>query len=188
MCFFKCVLKLPAWEDAKSHWLHLFCFSPLCIFKCIFKLPAQKDAIVTLVAFVWFFSTMFFQMCLQMACLNGCKITLVAFVCPFSTVGFHMNPQTVCTRACIIALIAFVWFWCVFNPIPTGVFGSKFTRGGGQICPHHHVFAYTRVCMCIQVLIFCDFSSFLVWKRVQKFSTPKKSPFSQELKKLVQFA
>ena len=32
--------------------------------------------------------------------------------------------------------------------------------GGGQICPHHHVFAYTRVCMRIRVLIFCDFSSF----------------------------
>ena len=60
--------------------------------------------------------------------------------------------------------------------------------GGGQICHNHHIFACTRVCMRIQVLIFCDFSSFLVWKRVQKFSTPKKSPFSQELKKLVQFA
>ena len=23
------------------------------------------------------------------------------------------------------------------------------TRGGGQICPHHHVFAYMRVCLCI---------------------------------------
>ena len=32
--------------------------------------------------------------------------------------------------------------------------------GGGQICPHHHVFAYMRVCMRIRVLIFCDFSSF----------------------------
>ena len=26
-----CVLKVPAQEDAKSHWLHLFDFSPLCI-------------------------------------------------------------------------------------------------------------------------------------------------------------
>ena len=28
---FKCVLKLLAWEDAESHWLHLFDFSPLCL-------------------------------------------------------------------------------------------------------------------------------------------------------------
>ena len=37
VCVFKCVLKLPGWEDAKSQRLHLFDFSPLCIFKCIFK-------------------------------------------------------------------------------------------------------------------------------------------------------
>ena len=40
--------------------------------------------------------------------------------------------------------------------------------GGGHICPPHHVFAYTRVCMRIRVLIFCDFSSFWVWKRIQQ--------------------
>ena len=57
-----------------------------------------------------------------------------------------------------------------------------------KICPHHHVFASTRVCMRIHVLIFYDFSSFWVWKRVQQFWPQKKSPFSQELKKLVQFA
>ena len=37
---------------------------------------------------------------------------------------------------------------------------NPISAGGGQICPHHHVFAYTRVCMRIHVLIFCDFSSF----------------------------
>ena len=37
------------------------------------------------------------------------------------------------------------------NPIMTG---------GGAYLPPHHVFAYTRVCMRIRVLIFCDFSSF----------------------------
>ena len=65
------------------------------------------------------------------------------------------------------------------NPISTG---------GGQICPHHHVFAYTRVCMRIHVLIFCDFSSFWVCKRVQQVWPQKNLPFSQEPKKLVQFA
>ena len=29
--------KLLAWEDTKTHWLHLFGFSPLRVFKCIFK-------------------------------------------------------------------------------------------------------------------------------------------------------
>ena len=43
MCVFKCFLKLPASEDVKSHWLHLFDFSPLCVFKCLLKLPAQED-------------------------------------------------------------------------------------------------------------------------------------------------
>ena len=31
-------------EDAKSHWLHLFDFSPLCVFKGVLKLSAQEDA------------------------------------------------------------------------------------------------------------------------------------------------
>ena len=40
---FKCLLKLPSREDAKSHWLHLFDFSPLCVFECVLKLPAWED-------------------------------------------------------------------------------------------------------------------------------------------------
>ena len=31
-------------EEAKSHWLHLFDFSPLCVFKCVLKLLAWEDA------------------------------------------------------------------------------------------------------------------------------------------------
>ena len=65
---------------------------------------------------------------------------------------------------------------------------TLFNSGGGQICPHHHIFASKCVCMRIHMLIFCDFSSFWVWKRVQQFWPQKKSPFSQELKKLVDFA
>ena len=40
----QCILNLPASEDTKSHRLHLFDFSPLCIFKCVLKLPAREDA------------------------------------------------------------------------------------------------------------------------------------------------
>ena len=43
MCVFKCLLKLSAREDVKSHRLHLFDFSPLCVFKCVLKLPAWED-------------------------------------------------------------------------------------------------------------------------------------------------
>ena len=38
-CVFMCVLKLPARDDAQSHWLHLFDFSPVCVFMCVLKLP-----------------------------------------------------------------------------------------------------------------------------------------------------
>ena len=42
LCVFKCLIKLPALEDAKSHWLRLFDCSLLCIFKCCLKSPAWE--------------------------------------------------------------------------------------------------------------------------------------------------
>ena len=36
--------KWPAREDAKSHWLHLFGFSPQCVFKCVLKTSTQEVA------------------------------------------------------------------------------------------------------------------------------------------------
>ena len=57
---------------------------------------------------------------------------------------------------------------------------TLFRVGGGLISPPCHVFAYTHVGMRIRVLIFCDFSSFLVWKRLQDFRLNNLSPFSQE--------
>ena len=38
LCVFKRVLN----EGAKSHWLHLFDFSPLCPCTCVLKVPAPK--------------------------------------------------------------------------------------------------------------------------------------------------
>ena len=43
LCVLKCVLKLPAREETKSHLL-MFDFSPLSVFKCLFKSPAQEEA------------------------------------------------------------------------------------------------------------------------------------------------
>ena len=37
------ILRLPAWENAKSHLLHFFDFFPLCAFKWVLKLPASVD-------------------------------------------------------------------------------------------------------------------------------------------------
>ena len=39
-----CPFKVSAREDAMSHWLHLFDFSPLCVFKCVLKWLFTEDA------------------------------------------------------------------------------------------------------------------------------------------------
>ena len=104
---FKCVLKSPAWGEAKSHCLHLCDFYPLCVCKCPLRSPAWEDAfpqcvfsnvssnrlhvrkhstIVALLAFVWFVSSVRFQMSPKIAYMRWCKVTLVAFVRLFSTV------------------------------------------------------------------------------------------------------
>ena len=46
-CVFKCVLKLPAWANARFnviHSLHWFAFSPVCLVKCLFKAPGSEHA------------------------------------------------------------------------------------------------------------------------------------------------
>ena len=43
MCLFICLSKELRAEQAKSHWLHLFDFSPLCLFKCLLKWLAFED-------------------------------------------------------------------------------------------------------------------------------------------------
>ena len=41
--FFWCLLKWPTWIDAKSHWLHLYGFSPQWVLTCFLKLSARAD-------------------------------------------------------------------------------------------------------------------------------------------------
>ena len=65
-------LQSPACEDAYSHWLHLFAFSPMCFFQLFPQIACQRGCIVTLVAFVWLFSTVCFQMFPQIVCTRGC--------------------------------------------------------------------------------------------------------------------
>ena len=102
------ILRLPAWENVKSHSLHLFDVSTVR-FQHPFE-NALSGRKVTLVAFVWLFSRVGFQikvssyadakshwfhlfdlfliMSLQMVCMRRCKVTLIAFVWLFSTVCF----------------------------------------------------------------------------------------------------
>ena len=55
VCFFKCLLKLSARTDAKSHWLHLYAFSPKGVFRCFLKSPAWIDGKSQMVALARFF-------------------------------------------------------------------------------------------------------------------------------------
>ena len=105
-----CILKSPAWEDAKSHLLHLFVFSPLCVFLMFPQISCLRRGIVTLIAFVWLFSTVNFHMCPQISWVRRGVVTLVAFVWLFSTVRFQMCLQIACQKRGIVVLIAFVWF------------------------------------------------------------------------------
>ena len=93
-------------EEAKSHWLQLFGFSPLWVFKCVLKLPALEDAKSQLLH--WLFSAVHFQIYPQIICTRGCIITLVAFVWLFSSVCCHMFSQIACLRGCKVTLAASV--------------------------------------------------------------------------------
>ena len=129
MCFLKCFLKLIAWVDAWSHWLHWIMRSCIgCIFAFIRlfstmhvqmcpQIAFLRRGIVSFVAFVWLLPTMYFQMSPQIVFLNGCIVTLVAFVWLFSTVHFQMSPKVAFPNGCIVALVAFFYFspLCIFK-------------------------------------------------------------------------
>ena len=38
------VFFMNKYVNISLHWLHLFDFSQLCVFKCVLKLPAREDA------------------------------------------------------------------------------------------------------------------------------------------------
>ena len=88
LCVFTCVLKSPAWQDAKSHWLHLFDLSQLCIFKCLLESPACEDT-----KSHWLHLKTYRD--------------IVAFARLFSIVHFQITHQ----RGCITTLVAVVWFF-----------------------------------------------------------------------------
>ena len=104
------ILRLPAWENVKSHSLHLFDVSTVR-FQMGVEIARLCGRKVTLVAFVWLFSRVGFQMYPQTVFLCRCKITLVSFVWLISAVCFQMSLQMVCMRRCKVTLVAFVWLF-----------------------------------------------------------------------------
>ena len=106
---FEYSLKLPAWKNVWSHWLHLFDISTVC-----FQMSKQsafiRGCIITLIAPVQLFSTMRFQMFPQMACLKECGHTNYTFWL-FSTVCSQMNPKITYQRGYIFTMVTFVWLF-----------------------------------------------------------------------------
>ena len=96
------VLKLPACTDAKSHWLHLYAFSPKGVFRCFLKSPAWIDGKSQMVALV-----RFFQLSPQIVCPKRCKVALVAFLHFFTWGSFQMFSQIACLNRWKNALITF---------------------------------------------------------------------------------
>ena len=90
LCVIKCIVKWPAWEEAQSHWSHLFDFSP-----CMFLNISSKR----LREMIW-----------------G-KVTLVAFfltflLCEFSYVSSNDLPEK---RHSHIGCIYLFFLRCVFS-------------------------------------------------------------------------
>ena len=118
LCIFKCVLKSPAWTDAKSHRLHLFDFFSIVHLQMCPQTVCHKGRKITLVAFVWLFSTVHFQMCPQTVCPRGRIITLVAFVGLFSTVPFQLCIQVAWRmQSCTGCNFPFHWRSLVLPPL-----------------------------------------------------------------------
>ena len=79
MCVFKCLLKSPACVDAKSHWLHLFDFSPMCVFKCLRKLHLDWEDVYQNWLHLFDFSSLCAFKCLLKSPI-GFIFTLVTFI------------------------------------------------------------------------------------------------------------
>ena len=91
------------------------------------------------------------------------------YFCSMSQFRRSCTSREMCSILCTYQKnIAFFLTWCIFSP---------YQKPASAEAPFN-----------LHVLIFFYFLSFWVWKRVQYFWPPKKSPFSQELQKLVQFA
>ena len=71
-CPFLCLFRPPASNDAQSHWLHLFDFSPLCVFKCVHKFPVSKDAYCI-------YAPMYYQITIYQLSLGACYQQLPSF-------------------------------------------------------------------------------------------------------------
>ena len=130
---FTCLLKSPAWTDAKSQVLQMCKISPL-LFSNVFsnRLIEQIQSHISWRCVV--FSNVSFHVSSQIACLNRCKVTTVAdmrnfsikwfsnvfsnrlieqmqshisCMCVlFSNVSFHVSSQNACLNRCKVTRVA----------------------------------------------------------------------------------
>lgn len=125
-CVFECVFNLHVGEDAKSHWLNLFVFSP-----ARWALNVPEFAFITVnlsnassnclpegmqhhigYSYFTFPHSVFFSTCILKWTLDSprvCNIaTITVFVKTFLTLCFDMSPKITYLSRYIKALVAFV--------------------------------------------------------------------------------
>ena len=126
-CVFKWVFNLHVGEDAKSHWLHLFVFSPLWALyvldisfitvnlsnapsneiACLKGYNTTLAAVICWANFALSPKCIFFNMYPQMDSPRVCSIaTIIVFVKTFPTLCYDLSPKITYLSRYIIALVA----------------------------------------------------------------------------------
>ena len=134
MCILTCVLRLPAWCVANSHWSHL---KSHCVFVCAFSLSSVvllwshiayicmvsrcyvsscvflrgwiKTSVLTLAALNTLDSIVVLHMWCKIAFEGECTLTYLAFKWFFSAVNNHVFFKGAWMRTRVITLLALVW-------------------------------------------------------------------------------
>ena len=96
-CVFKCALKLPASDDAKSHWLHLFIFLH-CMFWMLSHIVWTKWSIITHVAWLH----------VETVCLQNVALLSQNLV---RNNNFPHQSQLKCVKTAFLLNVK----WCIFK-------------------------------------------------------------------------
>ena len=162
--FFKCILKTSPREDAQSHWLQLFGFSPVWVFKriwllCIMcfqmhpQITCPRRCIIALAAFFWLFSAVTSNgLHVKWNSLNCCICTIfpncvfrrnhvTGYICLFlSSVCLEMRPQIACLGGWKVTVVAFclAFLHCVSSNAPSNYMQKRMQSYIGYICLIFH--------------------------------------------------
>ena len=112
MLVFMCLLKSPAWIDAKSQELQMCEISPL-LFSNVFsnRLIEQMQSHISCMCVI--FSNVSFQVSSKIAYLNRCKVTRVADVQNFSNMSQKLPPAKFYSESSDFQDECFWWFLCI---------------------------------------------------------------------------